>query len=66
VPFFKVSAIDEDWKMRETSARFFHSMIKHHPEIMKSYLQIFSTDSNPKLRRFASETLRPVAENRWI
>jgi len=66
VPFFKDSAIDEDWKMRETSAGFFHSMIKHHPEIMKSYLEIFSTDLNPKLRRFASETLRPVAENRWI
>ena len=66
IPFFKQSAIDESWIMRETAAGLFQKMIKKYPKEIKPYLQQFSTNPHPYLRRFVSETLRPVAENQWI
>jgi len=33
---------------------------------MKPYMEEFVQSSDPKLRRFVSGSLRPVAENRWL
>jgi len=66
LPFFEASASADDWGLREFAQMFFRKLIQKHPNEMHYYLLklVKSRDSN--IRRFVSETLRPVKENRWF
>jgi len=66
LPFFEVSASSPDWNMREFAQMFFRKLVKKWPDEMKEYLLKLTRSKDPNLRRFVSETLRPVRENRWF
>jgi len=63
---FEKAAIDESWEVRECSAGFIRKLIKAYPDqIHKWYLKM-ALAKNDKQRRFAIESLRPVADNSWF
>lgn len=66
LPFFESSASSDDWNMREFAQMFFRKLIQKWPNEMKQYLMMLTGSKNPNIRRFVSETLRPVKENRWF
>jgi len=66
LPFFESAADSSDWKIRELAQMFFRKLIRKYPEEMKEYLLKLVESGNPNIRRFVSETLRPVQENRWF
>jgi 3-methyladenine DNA glycosylase AlkC len=66
LPKFKGAAWDDNWIVRECSSGLFRKLTKAYPtEIHIWYLQMVQ-DKDPRCRRFVSESLRPVVENRWI
>lgn len=66
LPKFKDAARDDAWIVRECSSGLFRKLTKAYPkEIHRWYLQMVQ-DKDPRCRRFVSESLRPVVENRWI
>ena len=63
---FEKAACDRQWEVRECSAGFIRKLIKNYPDEMKEwYLKMVKSES-PMKRRFASESLRPVADNKWL
>ena len=66
LPFFNASASSADWNMREYAQMFFRKLIQKWPDETKRYLLKLTESQNPNIRRFVSETLRPVKENRWF
>ena len=66
LPFFEASASSADWNMREFAQMFFRKLIRKWPDEMKEYLLKLTDHSDPNIRRFVSETLRPVKENKWF
>jgi 3-methyladenine DNA glycosylase AlkC len=66
LPYFESTASSEDWDLREHAQMFFRRLIKAHPDEMQEYLLGLVKSENPNLRRFVSETLRPVQENKWF
>jgi 3-methyladenine DNA glycosylase AlkC len=65
-PYFRMAAADEYWDMRETAAHFFRRIIRKYPKEVKPFLIECVKADDPNVRRFASETLRPVSINQWI
>ena len=63
---FESAATSSDWNMREFAQMFCRKLIEKHPNGMKEYLLQLVKSDDAKLRRFISETLRPVQENRWF
>jgi len=66
LPFFEASASSTDWNMREFAQMFFRKLIQKWPDEIKEYLLKLTGFKDPNIRRFVSETLRPVKENRWL
>ena len=66
LPFFESSASSHKWEMRELSQMFFRKLIREKPDETKEYLLRLVNSEDANLRRFVSETLRPVKENRWF
>ena len=66
LPFFEASASSVDWNMREFAQMFFRKLIRKWPNEIKEYLLKLTEHKDPNIRRFVSETLRPVKENRWF
>lgn len=66
LPFFEASAASVDWNMREFAQMFFRKLIRKWPDEMQEYLLKLTGHRDPNIRRFISETLRPVKENRWF
>jgi 3-methyladenine DNA glycosylase AlkC len=66
LPYFESAAASDDWDTREMAQMFFRKLNKKYPERMKEYLLRQVKSTNPNVRRFVSETLRPVQENRWF
>jgi len=66
LPYFQSAAASSDWNMRELAQMFFRKLIKKHPDEVREYLLQLVKSEDAKLRRFVSETLRPVQENRWF
>jgi len=66
LPLFESAADSSDWKIRELAHMFFRKLIRKYPEEMKEYLLQLVESENLDIRRFVSETLRPVQENRWF
>jgi len=64
--FFEASASSPDWDMREFAQLFFRKLVQKWPDQMKEYLLKLTGSKDPNVRRFVSETLRPVKENRWF
>ena len=65
-PFFEEVAGSEDWVVREFAAGGFHTVIAANRHRVVPWLKHTAQSSDPNLRRFVSETLRPVTSNRWI
>jgi 3-methyladenine DNA glycosylase AlkC len=66
LPFFEASASSTDWNLREFAQLFFRKLIQKWPDQMQQYLLRLTESKAPNIRRFVSETLRPVKENRWF
>ena len=66
LPYFETAATSSDWNMRELAQMFCRKLIEKHPNGMKEYLLQLVKSEDAKLRRFVSETLRLVQENRWF
>ena len=66
LPVFEKAAADENWIVRECSSGLVRKLVKAYPEEMRSwYLEMVQSD-DPNQRRFVSESLRPVVENKWF
>lgn len=63
---FEKAATDEHWEMRECSAGFIRKLIREYPKEMKKWYLKQAKSDNPLLRRFSSESIRPVADNGWF
>jgi 3-methyladenine DNA glycosylase AlkC len=66
LPFFEASASSDDWNAREFAQMFFRKLIHERPDETKEYLSKLTESKDPHIRRFVSETLRPVRENKWF
>jgi 3-methyladenine DNA glycosylase AlkC len=64
--FFETAAGAEHWVVREFTAGAFRKVIERNQDVVLPWLQKMAQESNPNRRRFASETLRPVAYNKWL
>ena len=66
LPVFEKAAADEDWIVRECSSGLIRKLVKAYPDEMRTwYLDLVQSD-DPNQRRFVSESLRPVVENKWF
>lgn len=54
------------WEVKEFVQMFLRKITKKHKELVQGFLIELTASDNPNLRRFASESIRPVAENKWI
>lgn len=63
---FESAAASSAWEVRELAQLFFRKLIKKHPDEMHAYLLKLVKSKDANIRRFVSETLRPVQENRWF
>jgi 3-methyladenine DNA glycosylase AlkC len=63
---FQASASSSEWDLRELAQMFFRKLIRKHPDEAREYLLELAKSQDANLRRFVSETLRPVQENRWF
>jgi len=66
LPYFESAAASSDYAMRELAQMFFRKLIGKHPDEIKEYLLRLAKSEDANVRRFVSETLRPVQENRWF
>ncbi len=66
LPYFESAAASSNFDLREMAQMFFRKIIKRHPDKMKEYLLHLTKSKDANIRRFVSETLRPVQENRWF
>jgi len=66
LPYFVLAAQDENWDIREMAQMFFRRLIKKFPEESQKFLLLQVKSENANIRRFVSETLRPVCENKWF
>ncbi len=64
--FFLKLSDSPGWVLREFTAIGFRKIIKAKKVICYDFLFKNSKNNNPNIRRFVSETLRPVVENNWI
>ncbi|MBI9107644.1 MAG: hypothetical protein JEZ04_12930 [Spirochaetales bacterium] len=64
--FFEQAASDDDWVVRECSSGFVRKLVKSHPEPVREWYISMVKSDDPLRRRFASESLRPVADNGWL
>ncbi len=66
LPYFESAAKADNWEPREYAQGLFRKVVKAHRAEIRIHLLNYVQSDNPNLRRFASETLRPVVENQWI
>ena len=66
LPYFEAAAASVNFDLREMAQMFFRKLIKNYPDAMRAYLLQLVESEDAHVRRFVSETLRPVAENRWF
>ncbi len=66
LPYFESAAVSSEWDLREFAQMFFRKLIKKYPKEMKGYLLKLVKSEDANIRRFVSETLRPVQENKWF
>ncbi len=65
-PYLEKAAVDEDWIVRECSSGFVRKLIKEYPDQIRNWYLEMVRSEDSKQRRFVTESLRPVVENRWF
>ncbi len=65
-PFFETAAAGEDWIVRECASGLVRKLIKAFPEAARTWYLALVQSPDANQRRFVSESLRPVVENRWF
>lgn len=63
---FEKAAASDNFEIREMTQMFFRKMIKDNQKEAHNYLLKLVKSDDSNLRRFVSETLRPVVENKWF
>jgi 3-methyladenine DNA glycosylase AlkC len=66
LPYFESAAQADHWEPREYAQGLFRKIVKTHPAAIRPYLLEYVESDSCNLRRFVSETLRPVVENKWL
>ena len=66
LPYFESAAQADHWEPREYAQGLFRKILKAHPTAIRPYLLEFVQSDQPNLRRFVSEMLRTVVENKWL
>ncbi len=66
IPYFERAASSTEWELRELAQMFHRKIIGRHRRRAHDHLSVMAGSPDPNLRRFASETLRPVCENKWL
>lgn len=66
LPVFEKSAADDDWIVRECSSGLVRKLTKKYPDEMRAWYLNLVQSKDPNQRRFVSESLRPVVENKWF
>lgn len=64
--YFRTASASEAWELREFAQMWFKKLIRKEPAKAKQFLLKQTKSSNPCIRRFVAETLRPVKENKWF
>ncbi len=65
--FFEAGAAEkDDWIVRECASGLVRKLTKAFPEEVRSWYLELVESPDPNQRRFVSESLRPVVENRWF
>ena len=64
--YFLCAADDQDWILRECASGLIRPLIKAFPDPIQVWYLDLANSKIPNLRRFVSESLRPVVENRWF
>jgi 3-methyladenine DNA glycosylase AlkC len=64
--FFLIVADSKEWVVREFTAIGFRNMIKPCRGVVFLWLKQIVQSDKPNIRRFVSETLRPVTDNKWL
>jgi len=64
--FFEKVAASEEWETRELAQFNFRKVLKANKELLKDYVIGLSKNDDPNVRRFISESMRPVVENKWL
>lgn len=65
-PVILRGADHEQWEVKEFIQMFVRKMTKANKTYIQERLIDLTQSTNPNYRRFASEALRPVVENKWI
>lgn len=60
------AAKTEEWQLRESAVGVIRKLIKKFPAEMHNYYMEMSVSENDNIRRFVSESLRPVVENKFF
>jgi len=66
LPYFEAAAGNEYWEIREFAATFFQKFITSYPEEARDFFLRLVESENAYSRRFVSETLRPINDNKWF
>lgn len=66
LPVFEKAASDRNWILRECAAGFIRKLIIKYPDEMHRWYKMMVVSNDPMKRRFACESLRPVADNQWF
>lgn len=65
--YFEAGAAEkDDWIVRECASGLIRKLTKKFPEEVRSWYLELVRSPDPNQRRFVSESLRPVVENRWF
>jgi 3-methyladenine DNA glycosylase AlkC len=64
--YFEAAAGEEDWIVRECASGLVRKLTKAFPKEVRAWYLALVKSPDPNLRRFVSESLRPVVENRWF
>ncbi len=66
LPIFEEAADDADWLVRECAVGFIRKLFRKYPGEVGNWYRRMAAAAEPNKRRFACESLRPVAENAWF
>lgn len=66
LPQIELAADDSDWIVRECTQGYIKKVVKKYPSEMKQWYLTMVSSPSPNKRRFVSESLRPVTENKWM
>jgi 3-methyladenine DNA glycosylase AlkC len=66
LPYFEKAAADGNWIVRECASGLIRKLVKRYPDQIQGWYLKMVHSPNPNQRRFVSESLRPVVENRWF